>query len=331
MSELHIDQDPQQRLRAAIAERAQEQLGWLQEAAEIIGGPGAQVTEVFPAPVVEGDKARNDAPIPDWTEEQTEQVWVIGRRFGYGARETVQSGLSGGMRIAEGGKVWKMLAEVEAFKSEDNPNTEVICGSPFRQLGEDELTFLTEKRGIHLSKGATEYDFALALGRLEVDGLAADEPVPQSLGYETSPGNPTTTDATGQLVYIGNKVNGQGVLVLRIEGEQYVDDEGKTRERNRPDTARVMTMMAEKLTNEGNLTDPIAEGTSNTYASRMPDTVRASLSLDPPRQFGAVFYGRETLGSLGAPVPNEMGLNHLPGDLRVMHDKLQQLLAEAKT
>ena len=81
MTEQFSDQDPQQQLRAALAERVTEQLAWLNEAAEIVGGPGALVVEVFDVPL----EVRNDSPMPDWTEEQVEKERAIGRRFGYGA------------------------------------------------------------------------------------------------------------------------------------------------------------------------------------------------------------------------------------------------------
>lgn len=47
MSEQLSDQDPQARLRAAIAERAQEQMGWIEAGAQAIGGEQATVEDVF--------------------------------------------------------------------------------------------------------------------------------------------------------------------------------------------------------------------------------------------------------------------------------------------
>jgi hypothetical protein len=330
MSELRQlgDQDPQRQVREAIAEQALERLGWLDDAAEVIGGRGAKFTKEFKAPEVVGDVARDDAPMPNWTPEQAEKIKAVGRRFGYGAEADVSSGLSGGVRIAEGGKAWKIMAEVEAFKAEDNPDTFIFCGSPFRKLGEDEHKFLKEEQEIDLPASATEYDLALVLARRQADGSVADEPVPQTFGYETSPGNLVTSEATGQLVQVGETSGGQSVQLLRIEGELYKED-GQTKERNRPDTARVISFIAEKLTAEGKANDPIVVGTSNTYASRVPDTIRAGLELDPQRPIGIVMYGRGTISELGAPVPKEMPLNHLPGDLRLMHDKLQQLRTAA--
>lgn len=334
MTERFSDQDPQQEVRAAIAERVAERLQWLNEAAELIGGPGATVEEVFERPVVEGNTARDDAPMPDWTPEQTEKMLAIGRRFGYGAQETVMSGIPGGVRIREGGKVWKMMAEDVAFDEEEAtfgdeemPHTKVYCGNIHRPLGTDELTFLREKQGIELPEGAAEYDFAMVLAKQKAE-IIYERPLVLPYGYALTPGNRLRTRPTGQVVQVGESARGQAHIVMQASGEQYFDEtEQRLKERNRPDTARVMSWWAEVLTAQGKLNDPIVEGTSNTYTSRVPDTERASLNLDPPRQLGVVMYGRKAIGALGAPVPKEMPLNHLPGDLRLMYDKLLQLEA----
>jgi hypothetical protein len=76
MSETNRDQDP----RAAIAEKVNERLGWLNQAAEIIGGPGATIEDTFDLP----PQVRQEAPEPNWTQEQISGVREIAHRFGYG-------------------------------------------------------------------------------------------------------------------------------------------------------------------------------------------------------------------------------------------------------
>jgi hypothetical protein len=56
-----------------------------------------------------------------------------------------------------------------------------------------------------------------------------------------------------------------------------------------------------------------------------------SAGLKHSREFGMALYGRATLAEVqGEPMKPGVDLNQLPGDLRVMHDSLQKLLAEVK-
>ncbi|MGC1176842.1 MAG: hypothetical protein WA843_02130 [Candidatus Saccharimonadales bacterium] len=315
-------QDLQIEVHAQYRKRINEQIGWLQEAAEAVAGTGAVITEVFDQP----PEARDDAPMPDWTPEQEEKNREIGKRFGYGAEQNVPSGLSGGVRIMEGGMVWKMMAEAEALKDEDRPKTLVFAGSPFLKLNEKELTFLREKHNVSMPDDATQYDAARWLAERQADKAVSKKPIVLHFGYGVSEGNPIAFEATGQLVYIGETLEGQSVQLLRVDREIYQDADGNDKYRYQPDTARVMGILAEVLKAQGNDHDSVGLVTSNTYASRQVDAIRAG--LDHSRRFGVAMYGRETLRGLGAPVPQEMALNHLPGDLRVTYDKLLQLKTE---
>lgn len=324
MSErLNSDQDPQFRLKVAVAEKATEQLGWLNEAAQVVGGPEAKPADVFDLP----PEVRNDAPMPDLSPEQEEAIREVAQRFGYGAKENVPSGLTGAVCVAEGGKIWKMMAEAEAMKGEDNPRRYVFAGSPYRQLGADEHKFMKEVVGEELPENATEYDAAYWLALRQTDKKVPIDPVVLHFGYEVSEGNPPVYEATGQLIHVGQTEQAVPVEVLRIDREVYEED-GKSKYRFQPAPDRVMGFMSEVLAAQGDREAkvPVAYMTSNTYASRVVDAIRAGIREG--RQFGVSMYGRNTILGLGAPAPKETPLNQLPGDLRITHDNLQQLLRE---
>jgi hypothetical protein len=325
---LPSEQGPDQQLKRAIAERVTEQLAWLDQAAKVVGGPDATVPDVFDLP----PEVRDDAPMPDWTPEQVDTVREIGRRMGYGAHEDVSSGLRGSVCIAEGGKVWKMMAEAEAINGQEDARTLVFAGSPFRPLGDDEHKFLAEVLGTPKPEGATEYDAAVWLARSHTDPRVQTDPVTIHFGYGVEPGNPFVAEATGQLIHFGQTSKHQSVQVLRVDREPYEED-GRQKYRYQPDTMRLMTFMAQVLNAQGDTglephrpKLPVVLETSNTYASRVVGAIRAGLAVD--RQFGVGMYGRNTIHELGAPLPKETSLNQLPGDFRVMHDELQQLRTE---
>jgi hypothetical protein len=320
------DQDPQQQLRAAFGERIIEQFSWLNEAAEVIGGQGALVVEVFAMPPAK----RNDAPMPDWTEGQIDQERAIARRFGYGAEETIPSGLQGGVRKIEGGKVWKMLAEDDVIAAEA-ADTLVYSGSPDplrRTLGQDEQDYLQEHQAelqALLPKGATEYDFQALLARRRADTVF-DKPVVLPFGYAISEDNHIVYEPTGQLLEIGKTSTGQSVQLLRVDHEDYKDENGEPKFRHRPDTGKLVVFLADMLQAQGKPGDPVAVVTSGTYASREVDSMIAGVNHERP--FGVVMYGRSVLAALKAPVPQEMPLNHLPGEFRLRHEKLLELQAK---
>jgi hypothetical protein len=311
----------EQDLKASIKEKTIERIGWINDLAVELGGEGERVKDVLPEPTA----VRDEAPMPDWTSEQIAKAREVGQRFGYGAEQDVPSGLSGGVAVAEGGKVWKIMAEAEAIKVESNPTRLIFAGSAHRRLGEDELTFLKGKHGAALDVGATEYDAARWVARRQAEALA-DEPEVLPFGYEVSESNPMISGPTGQLVRLGRAPNGPSVELLRIDREDFEDEAGEKKFRNQPTSDRVMSLVSEMLAAEDDTSTPVIFLTSNTYASKSVDQVRNGLKSG--RQFGVALYGRQTIINLGAPVPAEMPLHHLPGDLRAMHDKLQQLLSE---
>jgi hypothetical protein len=314
---------------ALIREQVVTQLGFLKDAAEVIGGEGATVEEAFAEPIVEGNIARDNAPEPDWTDTQEAKVREIGRKFGYGAEEDVYSPFKGGVRILEGGKAWKIIAETETLDSELNEHhTEIFCGSPYRFLEPHEVSFLQDKRGMKVPSVLTEYDFVLMLARHRVaEGKRSTKSEPvvmEEFGYEKTEGNIASELVTGQLLRIGHTASAGLVQVLRVEGELFAVD-SKIKERNRPNNTRLITLIGERMTAEGNTTDPIVQITSNTYASRVPGAVLGGLQMDQQRPVGVDMYGRSTIRSIDAPVPKEAPRRHIPGDFRLMNSNLIKL------
>jgi len=320
MSEQSSNQDPALQGQAVIAERVSEQLTWLNQAAEIVGGPGAKPDEVFDQPPQE----RRTARTPNWTPEQEAGVREIAHRFGYGAEHNVPSGLPGGVLIAEGGLAWKIAAEAAAFEDEAGPRELLFAGSPHRVLHEDEHEFLDKRLGLTLPEYATEYDLAHLFARRQAGEPGGQEQV-LNFGYELTEGNPTVQQPTGQLVFIGETSKGQSVQLLKVEGAVAPEDESKP-PAYRPGPGELMRIMADVTALQGRKQEPIGLATSNSYASRLVDTISAGIKHGG-RQFGVAMYGRRTLAEIkGTPIqPATPELNQLPGELRETYDKLQDL------
>lgn len=322
MPESFSDQDPQAQVRAQIGERVNQQIGLIEDAARIVGGPDATVQETFEQP----PEIRDDAPMPAWDPEQTAGVLAIAHQLGYGAQETTHSGLTGGVALLEGGKVWKIDAEVTAA-SELSAHTLLFSGSPHVILDKPQLDYVKKRYGERLPEGTSEYEYAGFVAR-QTAGEAFAEPEILPFGYELQAGNPLNFEQTGQFQTVGVTNDGKIVQLMRIDREIY-DEEGKSKYRHQPDPARRLGLVAEILTAKRNLLDPVEFVTSGTYAAKEVDTWRAGLQYDRP--FGLTMYGRAAIVALqahGANVPVEMPINQVPGELRSRYDKSLQLQAE---
>lgn len=306
--------------RTQIAERIIEQLSWLNQAAEIVGGSGATVEKTFDVP----PQVRQEAPAPKWSEEQIASIREIAHRFGYGAEHDVPSGVYGGARITEGGLAWKIASEVEALKREEGLETIVFAGSPYRSIKDEERAFIAERYEVELPEDATEYDLAHFFAQRQSSRLA-DQPVAVAFGYKIAQGNSTVNENTGQLVHVGETSAGQVVQLLRVDREVY-EEEGKPKYRFQPDSAALMGFIADVMEAQGQV-GGVALITSNTYASRQHDAIRTGLTRG--REFGVAMYGRATIAAVrGIDMLPDSPLNQLPGDLRVTYEKLQQLQLE---
>lgn len=295
-------------------------LGRIGDAVEVITGD----REIDPvvalvAPMQNPEEARADsAPLPLTAEQETDLREIAGW-FGIGGEADVVS--AAGYQILEGGKPWKIEAEAAIA---GHTKTIIFAGSSFRKLGADETAYLEAKLGG--VDGETEYDMARQIAESQDGfvGLERDEILP--FGYEVTPEHALVSGPTGQLVKIG-KIHGRPVWLLRVDGETYTDEEGNAKQRNRPDSAALMSFVAEVLSAGGDQTSSVGLDTSTTYATRVIDTVRAGLRHD--RTFDVGMYGRQTLADIkGEPAAQPTAINQIPGELRVAYDKLIQLKHE---
>jgi hypothetical protein len=346
MSERFSDSDPQAPIRAEIAEFSKERIGWIESTAFKIGGEGATIDTVFKLPPA----VRDTAPVPDWDEKQEAAARELGHKLGYAAEHDVVSELKG-IDFAEGGKVWKIWAEVEAAAG----NTLVVSGSPHRPIGEDEKDFLVTRFASRLGEditdeekkvqvadyhksleGYTEYDAAadIAAELVATEPFADIRTVPNpnrstlSYGYEVSEGNPVVNRPTGQFVREGTNSKGQEIVLMCIDRENYIDPETQEQKyRFQPNPLRRMGIIADVYSQQGDTETPIVFVTSNAYASRQIDVIQAGLTNG--RQYGVTIYGRSTLARVkDEPMLPGARLNQLPGDIRIMYENLQQLRAE---
>ena len=308
--------------KAGLVEQIHEKMYRLNQAALIVGGEGSTVRTVFDMPTT----PRDDAPMPDWNEEQVAGVYNVATMLGYGADEAVPSGLSGAAFVLEGGKVWKIQAEAAAIKYEKNPRSIIFVGSDKRKIGDDEQQHISStlrQTEEGFPSVETEYDVAFALSQKAVNAAQMTHPFTLGFGYEVAPGNPVIRKSTGQLKYVGRTAAGQSVELLRIDREDYEQD-GKNMYRNQPQPNRVMGIVSEILKAQG-IKVPVALMTSGTYAgSREVDVWRAGLEMGTT--FGVNKYGRNDIAAIRPTVPNKMPLNQIPGEFRQYFEKLDSLL-----
>jgi hypothetical protein len=310
---------------------------WIGDAVELLGGDrDLDPTTVLEAPMQDPTQARADseafklretetaglseAEITDLYDQKSAKLREIAGRFGIGGEADVLSRAD--VQINEGGKVWKVEAE-DAISA--HAKTIIFAGQTVRKLGADEILYTEAKYGPQpqeVSEFAMVRQVAEAHPRFV--GLESDEAMP--FGYEVTAEHRLITEPTDQLVKIG-EIDGKPVMLLRVDSESFVDDEGKTKERFRPDSAAQMLFIAQVLSACGDETSSVGMNTSNTYSSRSIDTVRAGLISG--RTFDVGMYGRQTLADIqGKPTPEPTPLNQIPGELRVAYDKLLQLQAE---
>lgn len=343
-------------LLASIGERVNAELALLEETAEVVGGEGATVEDVFPLP----PKERRDAPTPDWAddEEKVAKVREAGHSFGYGAEQDTPSGLQGGRRVLRGGLYWKIAAEEAALAGEPDVADVTFSGSPNRKLNDAERDAIRadiselsasldamgstadpierSRKSIHrdrleqlLSPDVTEYDMVtvFALRRANAD---VNDAVVLPFGYEIESGNKIliTDEPTGQYVHIGDTEEGQSVRVFRVDQKMYPGTEPDKQVRSQPDTASLLEFASHVADDEFAPTDAIAVVDSNTYAASVIEAVRASLR-DGQHQFGVVMYGRDTLARVKrADLQPDMPLNQIPGEFRARYISLASLKAE---
>lgn len=291
-------------IEAYLADRKE----WLVDAVELMtGSREGDPREVFPAP----PEVRAEAPDPGLDDEQEVALREIASRFGLGGEVDVPSAAE--VEIFEGGKPWKVKAEMEIA----NPNSiRIYAGSPNRRTGADEGGY----------GSGTECEMVRRLAELDPDFVPLEEDVVVPFGYKVEEGFEVVAAPTGQLKQIGTRKE-QPVYLLQVDREDFVNDQGESKYRNQPDGAALMGIVSNILRAQGQDTESIGLLTSSTYASRAIDVVRAGLR--DGRVFRVGMYGRRTLADVkGEPVAAPTDLRQIPGELHVIAEKLAALEEE---
>lgn len=315
--------NPKAEARAYLAEHQE----WMADAVEIVSGDrNADPFVVFPERTMhEQDAARDDASGLILTEDQEARFREVAERFGLGTEQDLPS--EADYQVQEGGKPWKIRAQL-ANTNGSQTKSIIMCGQPGRTLGPDETEYLTAKYG-HAS--SNEYDMAQQIVMAQEGFVASDHVEVLPFGYDIHNNHALVEEQTGQLTKIG-ELNGVPVMMVRIDNdwEVVVDEaskEEKRVQRNRPDSAAIMRFIANVLTASGDEDSSVGFNTSNTYASRAIDTVRAGLQLG--RAFKVGMYGRNTLKTMDPPKLQEKSpISQIPAEFRIIEEKLQQLAQE---
>ena len=299
---------------STLEQRIMEQNAWLHEAVQVVTGQeNSNPLEVFLPPT----EVRDDVLKLDINSDQEVKLREIAGRFGIGSEMDIPSGAD--YDVLEGGKPWKILAEANIASG-----VKVFAGSAHRKIGEDEKTFLVESYGIEVKDLAdmTEFDMTAFLAS-KSEGFVHEELQDTGFGYEITEGNRNVAKANGQLLRVGN-IDGQAVYVLRVDREDYVDEAGKNKYRNQPDGARLLGFISDWLSTKGDDSSVIGLNTSNTYASRALDVVKAG--QEAGRAFTVGMYGRNNLRKIAEDrVPEQTPINQIPGELYVIASKLKDL------
>ena len=308
--------------RNELESQVAEKLSWIYESAEKIGGPGATPETVFVAP--SKDDRERGAAAQSWTEDQETELYALGEKLGYASEFNVPTGLIGGVRLVEAGKTWKVMAELEALKADEQDVEQIVlAGSPFVALGDDEKAFAVQEGHDHLTGAESQYDVALILAR----GLVAEaDERTLPYGYAVAEGNELIAQPSDQLKHLGKTAAGQSVEVIRVD--RQVNEDGSYS--FQPSQLRLLGILSEILTARGDSTSGAGLLGSNAYASRRFEVLRAALR--DGRQYEVGMYGRATLAAVkNEPMLPGARITHLPGDIRLSYDSLKALESELKS
>lgn len=303
--------------------------GWVADTVEAITGDRSiDPLQVFP-PATEvrsdGKSVVNVNGIErEITRNEENILREVGSRFGLGGETNVLTYAD--VQVMEGGKVWKIDAEA---KITEGASKLFFAGSPFITIGDDEKDYLTSRKKIDSSNIRTEFDAATAIASSQPGFTGHPEAKTLPYGYDIHDNYQLSQEATGQFVEIGT-ISDVPVIMLRVDREVYVDESGAHKYRLQPDTHALLSIVATVQSIEGDTDSVISVNTSSTYASRAIDTVRAGIKARDNHTYAVGMYGRHTLAEVrGLPVEPSKA-NQLPGEFRVIAEKLQ-LLEQALT
>ncbi len=315
MSEMNY---PENKQPQTIENYLEEQRGYLQDAvAAVTGDSTMSAIDVFPTPT----PVRQDAEPIEMSAEEEAKLRAAASELGMGAAEDTLS--SADHQIIEGGLAWKIAAEARI----SNPkSTMIFSGSPLRKINEAEDKFMTEflsptiKVGEFWDVGETEYDIARQIAEAQAGFEPFEQDVVLPFGYDVAPGAATNEESTGQLIQIGEN-KGRAVVLLRV------DQDNPEPPFFRPDSADLMSVIADVLTATGDEESSVGIVTTNTYPSRGIDAMVAGIN-HPNRPFDLGMVGRETMGIVKGEEPQPTPANQIPGELHKIADKLAKLESE---
>ncbi len=323
---------PEQHARE-ILERSKRALS---TAVEIVSGnPDADPLTTFPAP---NEKREDDRGL-ELTEEQEPALRQAAAELGFGREQNLtlsEIGLQGADVVFEGGQGHKMKAEILSVLEDSaaEPRSYTLAISPHRKIkgAEPEITAkvlgykkeTTEGKPpeYDISKvGATEYEVGMQVVQ-QLPGFQAleqEEVLPFS--YDIKNNFAAGTEKSGQLTLVGH-IGEVPFRFLRIDREDYTDEEGQPKYRNQPGTAETI-ILVDKSTESKEV--PIGHITSGTYQmSREVDATRAALVTK--RVVGVGTYGTAKLAEVkGEQTPALAPINQLPGEFHKLAKQIAKL------
>lgn len=285
-------------------------LNWIEDAVELIGGDRSlDPTNVLILP----EEVRDDSRALDLSAEQEVSLREIASRFGIGGEYDLPS--KSDHQIMEGGKPWKIEAEARIA---DPTKSLIFAGQVMRQIGEDEISYLKDKFGN--SNHMSEYQMSRFIAEIDANFEPLQEDEVLDFSYTVDKEHQILNKPSGQFVKIGENL-GRSVIMLRVDGETYLDKDKKVGKRYFPSSGQLLGIIHKVLETSGDNTSSVGLITSTTYPSRAVDALISSMSYD--RFFDVGMYGRHTLSEVrGQEASSPSPINQIPGELRVIYDKL---------
>jgi hypothetical protein len=296
----------------------------LRKAVEVVAGtPDADPLSVFPAP---NERRADDAGL-SLSEDQESTLRQAAAELGFGREQNLtpsEVGLQGAHVVIEGGQGHKIKAELLSVLGDGaaEPKSFVFAASPNRQIKGTEAEVTQRVLGLEDSSqvGATEYDIAKQIAN-QAPGFQAHEQETLPFSYDINNNFAAGTEQSGQLVRIG-QIGEAPVLLLRVDRENYTDDEGQAKYRNQPGTTDIISIVDKTVSSKE---EPIAFVTSGTYQpSREVDATRAALATN--RIVGVATYGTAQLAEVkGESTPAPAPINQLPGEFHKLAQQVTKL------
>lgn len=327
----------QQMLAETMLENSQ---AILREAVEVVTGDAeADPLTVFPP----ARERRDDAPDPEFTEDQETRLRTAAAELGFGRtsdRIASEVGLNPGyIAIIDGGMVHKVKAEIELALADDvQPGRIVVAASSGRKIDSTDPEAADEVESVKYQLGLTpttiinetEYSITKKLLATVPRFIPLEEPREVPLGYDIDNNNASIAEPTGQFLEVGT-IGNVPVVLLRIDRENYIDEDGKAKYRKQPDSAGTMAIVSDALAASGDTGTALGFITGSNYqTSREVDAVRAMLSFG--RIVAVPTYGAQRLARVkGKEVLTPAPINQLPGELHHIAKqikKLEQSLSE---